>query len=286
MSSRLCGFLFGSGLSGLGKYRTDFAFVLLQLGGFMMDLDIFDVDIVLGTPSVPLDSENGYFASEGEIVDEMDRFSISRCAVRHIYGKEYSPLRSNEKLDALDPEHLKKCYTLLPQYTGEMGTEDEIMEYLGKGDVQFVTFYPITHNYPFSAHTLGPLLGLLAESDMIVLIEKDEIEYERMYEICRHLPELNLIILGIAYRDNREIYPLLTEVENVHIGISRFCGMGFIEDVVRRFGPQRLVFSSGMPVYTSGGPLTSLIYADISDDSKRMIAGNNIRSMLGEIDES
>jgi len=252
----------------------------------MMDLDIFDLDIMLGIPAVPLDSENGYFESEDEIAGEMDRFAISRCAVRHIYGKEYSPLRGNERLDTLDPARIEKCYTLLPQYTGEMGNEDDILEYLKKRGVKFVAFYPLTHNYSFSAHTCGPLLGLLAETDIIVLIEKNEIEYEQVYEICRHLPELNLVILGIAYRDNREIYPLLTEVENVYIGISRFCGKGFIEDTVNRFGPQRLVFSSGMPVYTPGGPITSLVYSDISEDSKRMIAGNNIRSMLGEIDES
>ncbi|MFC1582482.1 hypothetical protein ACFL4W_02970 [Planctomycetota bacterium] len=252
-----------------------------------MELDLLDINIALGTPAVPQDSENGFFRAEEEILAEMARFEIQRGVVRHVFGKEYTPVAGNQQLAGLESKALMRCDALLPHYTGEMGSfnDEEIIEKLQYQLVKFVTFYPETHKYHFSSHTCGALLHGLSEAGMVVLMEKDEIEYERVHEICTHIPELHLILMNIAYRDNRDIYPLLEETENLCIGISRFCGKDFIEDVSRKFGPERLVFGSNMPIYTAGGPLTSLVYADISEDAKRMIAGNNVRSMLGEIDE-
>jgi hypothetical protein len=251
-----------------------------------MELPLVDVDIALGTPAVPQDAENGYFRTEGEVLAAMDRFGISRGVVRHVFSREYAPGPGNELLDRMESRRLLKCYTLLPAHTGEMGPEDKLVEHLAYRMVRFVTFYPETHHYHFTTHTCGGLLGRLADAEIVVLLDKEQVDYERMYEICRHIPELHLVLTGVAYRDNRDIYPLLADVDNVYIATARFCGMGFIEDMVNRFGPQRLVFSSGMPIYSPGGPITALAYAAIPDDAKRMIAGNNLLSLLGAIDES
>ena len=251
-----------------------------------MNLDLFDADIMLGMPSVPPDRETGFFADEEDITREMSRFSISRAVVRHVHGREYSPVYGNRKLDSIQSESIEKCYTVLPPYTEEMGSENDIVERITSGGARFVTFFPMTHHYFFSTHTCGSLLGLLAEAEIIVLIDNSEVDYERLYEICSSLPEIHIIVLGIDYRDNREVYLLLRETDNIYIGTSRFCGKGFIEDVAGKFGPQRLVFSSAMPLCSPGGPIASLVYADICPDSKKMIAGNTMRFMLGEIHES
>jgi len=250
-----------------------------------MHLDVFDANIVFGRFSV-LPAYGVCFTEEEELLAAMSRFSISRGIVRHAYGRDYHPAAGNERLAGLRSDRVEKCFALLPHYTGEMGSAEEIVDHLKSRMIRFVTFYPATHNYFFSSHTCGALLGLLAEEEIVILLEQEEVEYERVYEVCRHIPELHVVLLGAAYRDNRYIYPLLEEVENVYVGLSRFCGAGFIEDVVKRFGPHRLVFGSNLPLYSPGGPLTALLYADISEDAKRMIAGNNLRSLLGEIDES
>ncbi len=251
-----------------------------------MDLDIFDIDVTLGTPAVPLDDSNGFFCSEQEILKEFDRFSIRQGAVRHIAGKEYSPVYGNAELEKLTSNRLEKCVTLLPQQTGEMKSGTILTRELSENRTRFAAVYPHTHHFHLSPHICGSLFHLLAEAGVTLLIEKNEIAYENIYEVCTEIPELHVIILGAAYRQGRTLYPLLEYLDNVSIALSGFCGKDFIEDVVDRFGPERLVFSSGLPVFNPASPLMALAYADISEDAKKMIAGDNIRSLMGGIDES
>ena len=251
-----------------------------------MDLDLFDIDITVGTPAVPLDGSNGFFCSEDELLSEMDRFRIKQGVIRHVAGKEYSHSFGNSELEKFSSERLHKCMTLLPHHTGEVESGVRLINELADRNIRFVTLYPHSHHYNLSSHICGRLLQALAEAGIILLIEKNEVDYESIYDICSHIPELNVIILGAAYRQCRTLYPMFEYVDNVSVALSRFCGKEFIEDVVDKFGPERLIFSGSMPVYNPAAPLMSLVHADVSDDVKEMIAGGNILSMLGEIDES
>ena len=68
-----------------------------------------------------------------------------------------------------------------------------------------------------------------------------------------------------------------------YIGTSRYFTHRGIEDFVERFGPHKFLFSTKMPYNAGGGPVSQLIYTEISDDDKALIAGGNLRRLLGNI---
>ena len=54
-----------------------------------------------------------------------------------------------------------------------------------------------------------------------------------------------------------------------------------MEEIAGRFGHERLLFGTGMPVYDPGGPLGLLMGAQISQDQRADMAGNSLRRLLG-----
>jgi len=58
---------------------------------------------------------------------------------------------------------------------------------------------------------------------------------------------------------------------------------GFIEMAVRELGAQRIVFGSHLPSRSLGTEVGKIIGADISDQARRLIFGENYRKMLGPI---
>ena len=55
---------------------------------------------------------------------------------------------------------------------------------------------------------------------------------------------------------------------------------GFIEMAVRELGPQRILFGSHLPSRSLGTELGKVIGADISDQDRRLILGENFRKLL------
>lgn len=55
---------------------------------------------------------------------------------------------------------------------------------------------------------------------------------------------------------------------------------GFIEMAVRELGAERIVFGSHLPSRSLGTELSKVIAADISEDEKRLILGENFRKLI------
>ena len=58
---------------------------------------------------------------------------------------------------------------------------------------------------------------------------------------------------------------------------------GFIEMAVRELGAERIVFGSHLPSRSLGTELGKVVGADITEEDKRLILGENYRSLLRPI---
>jgi predicted TIM-barrel fold metal-dependent hydrolase len=57
-------------------------------------------------------------------------------------------------------------------------------------------------------------------------------------------------------------------------------GGGAVEDLVKRFGSNHLLFGTNMPQYTGTAAIALLTYSDIDQKAKQAIAGGNLRNLL------
>jgi predicted TIM-barrel fold metal-dependent hydrolase len=69
--------------------------------------------------------------------------------------------------------------------------------------------------------------------------------------------------------------------ENVHVQTSAMYREDFLEQVVARFGPERLLYASAVPVFNMAYERKRVDLAHFSDDERRLILGGNASRIFG-----
>jgi predicted TIM-barrel fold metal-dependent hydrolase len=64
------------------------------------------------------------------------------------------------------------------------------------------------------------------------------------------------------------------------VEISGYQGLLAVEAVVKRFGAERLLFGTNLPTFNPGAAVTTVMYADIAEEDKSLIAAGNLRRLL------
>jgi len=216
------------------------------------------------------------------LTNEMDYLGLDSALVYHAWGPEWDAGGGNRKLlEEIDTcGRMYPCFTPLPHATQEM---DEPAAFAAdvRGRHGAVRLYPKLHNYPLSDWCVGPLLSALAEQQVPALIELAQVEWNELATMVQTYPTLPVILLASSYRINRCIYPLFEKCDNLYLETATYQIMRGIEDVCRRFGPERLVFGTGLPLLDGGGPIAQIMYAELPEESKRLIAGGTLARLLG-----
>jgi len=108
----------------------------------------------------------------------------------------------------------------------------------------------------------------------------NQITWQQADEVMTAHPTLKLVLLRVNYRKERTVYPLLAKHPNLRIETELYLQYRGIADITSRFGPGRFVFGTGMPVYSAGGAMSLILYAEIGDEEKQRIASENLREIL------
>jgi hypothetical protein len=244
-------------------------------------LKLFDVNIWLGKPlHFPLTEE----LNISLLQEVLQGYDIQGGLLSHWDGPALSPQEGNSALIELGaklPENLNTIWTGLPLLPQEQGP----LPGIGEPDSRMrgVRLFPKTHRYCLSPWVVGGLCRWCIECGLPLFLWHVEIEWESVYNLAHAFPDLKIILESqwqkILYH-NRTLYSLLHDNKNVFLETSNFVGQDFITQGVFALGAERFIFGSFLP---QNDPLTSvgmLMDADISDQNKKLIAGENMRSML------
>jgi hypothetical protein len=223
------------------------------------------------------------FYSLGDLLGEMDYAAINDALVYHSLAKEYSPMMGNRKLvDEIRAYHrLHPCWVLMPDGTGEMPSPKSLVDEMLENGVKAARLFPSDHLFSLSEWCSDKLLAELEKRGIVVIIEIDQIGWDGLHSLCCRYTELPVIIANLNYRVNRYLYPLLEKFKNLYVEISGYQMHRGLEAVCQRFGCERLIFGSRMPYFTPGPGVSMVNYSLISDAQKEMIAGDNLRRLLG-----
>ena len=101
--------------------------------------------------------------------------------------------------------------------------------------------------------------------------------------MCRQYPDVPFILLRHGDRRTHTIFPILRQLNNVYFEIGTMCDYVEIEQIVSRFGSERLLFGSGLPMFEPSGPLGMVHYALISQEDRENIAHRNFERLEGDI---
>ena len=245
------------------------------------DLRFFDANCMLGCVIAP---RPGFPSTVAELLAVMDYFGIAEALVYHSLSKEYHPAHGNSLLleEIAGSPRLHAMWVVMPSTTGELPDEEELVAQMLAHNVRAARVFPSVsqHNFSLRPWSAGRLLAALASRSIPLFVEHEEIDWNTVHDICEAHPRLPLVLTSVNYRANRFLFPLCQRFPQIHVDLSWYFGHRGIEDLVGRFGAERLLFGTRLPYFTPGAAVDMLSYARISAADKQRIAGDNLRALL------
>ena len=245
----------------------------------MPDLTLFDCNCTVGRRAAPRPENN---LTVEQIVEELAHAGIARALAIHGYARDYDPRIGNEKVSQVARDHseLVPCYVVLPGHTGEMPEGDALLRYLEDGGARAVRLFPALQNYALGETWCGSLFGTLEEAEVPVLIDLDQTDWREVDGVLAAHPRLHLVLLRVGYRINRWLYPLMSRCPGLRIESGFYTLHRGVETIVKRFGPDRILFGTGLPEWNAGAAVAGLRYAELDPESRWQIAGETLEKML------
>lgn len=254
-----------------------------------IEMKLYDCDVVVGwrnasTAEDPWGTER--------ILEAMSRFHIAQALAYHTVSEDCDPQRGNRLMgNEKDEGAMMPSWVLSPAIRGEWPEPKQIVADLIGSGARAARLIPHAQFFPLSVFMLDNLLAELEQHQVPLLVHaatvhtwSDQTDWRGLAEICAAFPRLPVIAMHLGLRVTRPLYRMLEKLPNFHYQLSAMnCNYRGIEDIVAHFGASRIIFGSAMPVMSPAIPLTQISYADVSDEDKRSIAGENLRRLTGGV---
>jgi hypothetical protein len=245
-------------------------------------LTFFDAYCGLGQLSHPILGQE--FATAEELLAAMAHANIGEALVFNPAAYEYDPVAGNTLLMQVIAGYtnLHPCWVLLPPATREMLPPAQLLDQMQRQGVRAARLCPspARNNFSLADWCSDALLAALADAQVPLFLDQSEASWGDIAVLLARYSDLPVVLTGVTYRLDRYLYPLWEEHDNLFVEISGYQGLLAVEAVVNRFGPERLLFGTNLPTFSPGAAITTLMYADIRDESKGLIAAGNLRRLL------
>ena len=244
---------------------------------------VFDANCAVG----PWPTDKPRYETVEGLLAEMERLGIQRALVSHTLARTYDPAQGNQILmdEIAGYETLRPCWTLLPPACGEMGSVDELMAEMAQAGVRAARLYPREHTYSLAEWQCGELFEALEKRRYVVLLDLAQGSWGDIERICRTYPGLALIVTWVGYRQLRPLFALLRRCSNLYCELSNLSTYLGIEEILDRFGSERLLFGTGLPTADPGGPIARLFYTDAPPSALNAIAHGNLTRLLDRVQQ-
>ena len=169
-----------------------------------------------------------------------------------------------------DPERLIPFAHVNPNFSLEVITAElERMYAAGVRAIKLINAY---QHYPADGPHMMAVYAFAETRGMLVL--NHYWSEEEIHTIARQFPELVMI------RGHGGASAISRTYGNVYDNIWSLHRLGVIESGIQRFGPEKILFGSDAIVNDPAVGIGLVVYADISDDAKRVVLGLNMARLL------
>jgi predicted TIM-barrel fold metal-dependent hydrolase len=251
-------------------------------------VSLFDANAIVGPlalrqPGAPEDVPS--------LLATMADYGLGRALVTHTVAKWHYPPAGNDRLmrEIVGHDQLAACWVVLPAATCEVPPETEQVTRLLAAGVRAARLCPTAHRLRLDSWVVDPLLGALAEHRIPMLLDFDtrhwseNLPWDDIERAARSFPSLPIVLVRLGHADVRSLFPLLDRCPNLYVETSYYQGHDGIRLLVERWGADRLIFGTGLPIWDPGLPITGLTYAGLAADDLRAVAGGTLDRLLGGV---
>jgi predicted TIM-barrel fold metal-dependent hydrolase len=221
------------------------------------------------------------------LVTQLRRHQIGQAVVRITPDvQDFDICRSNQRLyeqAARFPE-LLPCPVLAPAACGDLPAEEEQAAEALRHQAPAVVLRPTADRWEPEPWVVGPLLDVLARHRLPVLCPERQLATAVVARWAAAAPDVPLIVTETSYGRDRTMVPLLCRFPNIYLSIGNtFTAHRGIEFYVARVGAHRLLFGTGLPESEPGAAIGQLLFAEVSESDRELIAHGNLQRLRGGI---
>jgi predicted TIM-barrel fold metal-dependent hydrolase len=181
------------------------------------------------------------------------------------------------------PENLFTIWTGLPLFPEDAGPLPGMEK--PHPNMAGVRLFPKSHGFNLEPWVIDSLAEWLEDHRLPLFLWHSEIDWKELHGLAAGRPKLTIVLETqrekILYH-TRLLFSLMRACSNVFVEISNLAGPGYLEYAAREFGANRLLYGSFFPMNDPLVSMGMLVDADIGEDEKRLIAGENALRMLKE----
>ena len=226
-----------------------------------------------------------------DLIEEMDFFGIDEALVYHGLACQYNMEEGNERLlrETSDHPRLLPCWMAGAHHSGEHAQPAEFVQSALEHNVAAIRLsFGIQGGISFpDIVAYGELFGELESRRFPTFLEFENLtptptDIGKLDDVLRTFPNLPVILSAVRMPGEirRLLYARLDTFTNLRIETVGLMSTGELELIVKRFGLERLIFSTWFPFYGSGQTRIALAYADLSEDEREAIACTNIKNLI------
>jgi uncharacterized protein len=250
-------------------------------------LDFLDANLWLGRPHLP---ECGGGLDLAALQAQMRRRDLRGGVVSHFASLYYAPLWGNERLlQDLAGSALWAGITLVPEMFDPEGQGRAYLARAIARGARLARLFPRTHNFTLRGWCCGALLRALADSCLPLVLWHTETSWEELRALAEAYPTLTLIVEGTPQKilyHSRQFYPLLESCANIHLELHNLVTFLLVEELAGRFGAERLIYGSYMPMVEPNATMMLVTHARLPDADKALIAHGNLARLLAKVRSS
>lgn len=243
------------------------------------DLSFFDCNAFIGKHINPY--TESLFGAE-IFTKVMKASGISKSMIYHSAAVSYDPSFGNKLLvdEVKNREELFPVWIAVPEHFYTENDAENFFWKMKKNKISAIKLFPRYHNFTLVNGAMDNLFTFFDKEEIPILVNQEDISWEEINYILERFKKIPLLLQNVAYQMERFIVPLFNKYNNIYLDISRYHVYDGVEYICNRFGSERLLFGSGMPVFSPEPIMMMVENAKISFQEKQNISSQNLLRIL------
>jgi hypothetical protein len=169
---------------------------------------------------------------------------------------------------------------LAPGYAEESYTREEMYRLISE-DRAIFRIHPALDACPLTLWMFDWMIGVLTETRTPLLVSLQELDLRDAAAVKEKYPALRLVITNTTQWMNRQYIRFAQHYPGVYFDTSNIIEYYGIENVVNILGAERILFGTYMPEKEPYDKVFQLMYCELTDEQKQMIAYGNYDRLVG-----
>ncbi len=239
------------------------------------------IDINLGVGRLSCKDERIPWKLE-DLIKSMEYYRVHASVAYSNVALGYAFTKGNREIlhNISTSERLYGMAVIVPNMKFELNEGNEYLSILINSGFKAFRVYPKFHNFEFAPFLLESAAEIMTEKSIPLFVEIAQTDWKSLNEVLIAFKNLNIVLCGTKWSDNRNLFSLMDKHSNLHFEFSSNQANGLLLTCKKHFGIERVLFGSDYP-YKTMGALKSLVeYSELSEEDKDKIANKNAMKLL------